>query len=147
MPRCAQSSASGQADRAGADDHQRVALRSVPLALLGALPVGELGIGVGLGHRALALRRLANSFSCIQAACLGARLVRDHSSSMSHFTSSSFSYISGVPVSAGQFEPVAVGVEEVDRLEDGVVGDADHLDAGGFEPRLGVFQLLARCRP
>lgn len=31
-----------------------------------------------------------SSFSCIQAACLGAFLVFDHSSSMSHFTASSF---------------------------------------------------------
>ena len=38
--------------------------------------------------------------SCIQAACWGARLVWLHSSSMSHFTSSSFCIISGVPQSA-----------------------------------------------
>jgi len=36
--------------------------------------------------------------SCIQAACLGARLVLLHSFSMSHFTSSKVLYISGVPV-------------------------------------------------
>ena len=44
--------------------------------------------------------QLANSFSCIHAACFGARLVRDHSSSIAHFTSSSFFIISGVAVSA-----------------------------------------------
>ena len=37
--------------------------------------------------------------ACIQAACLGARLVRLHSSSMAHLTSSSCWCISGVPVS------------------------------------------------
>ena len=42
----------------------------------------------------------ANSPSCIQAACRGARLVRAHSSSMSHFTASSRASISGVAVSA-----------------------------------------------
>ena len=34
-------------------------------------------------------RQLANSFSCRNAACRGARFVFDHSSSMSHFTASS----------------------------------------------------------
>ncbi len=38
--------------------------------------------------------------SCIQAACLGARLVLDHSSIMSNFTSSSLRIISGVAVLA-----------------------------------------------
>ena len=46
------------------------------------------------------LLQLFNSVSCIQAACLGARLVCAHSLSMSHLHASSLAYISGVPTSA-----------------------------------------------
>ena len=44
--------------------------------------------------------QLFSSVSCIQAACLGARLVCAHSLSMSHLQASSLAYISGVPTSA-----------------------------------------------
>src|SRR5471032_326922 len=40
------------------------------------------------------------SGACIQAACLGARRVCDHSSSISHLTASSLAIISGVPTLA-----------------------------------------------
>jgi hypothetical protein len=41
-----------------------------------------------------------------------------------------------VPTSAGQFQAVAVGVEEVDAFEDGVVGGSNHFNARGFQPAL-----------
>jgi hypothetical protein len=42
----------------------------------------------------------------------------------------------------GELQADAVGVEEIDALEDVVVGHAQHLDAAGLQPGLGVFQLL-----
>ena len=41
-----------------------------------------------------------------------------------------------------QLQADAVGVEEVDALEDVVVGHAQHFHAVGLQPGLGVFQLL-----
>ena len=84
-----------QADGPGADDHQRVALDAA-FALRGALPVRELGVGVALGHRALTAPvrpRASSARAWARAWCC------DHSSSIAHFTSSSFLYMSGVPVS------------------------------------------------
>ena len=56
----------------------------------GVLPLGERGIGiVSRGEKARRYPTSASSFACSQSACFGARFVRDHSSSMSHFTASS----------------------------------------------------------
>ncbi len=44
----------------------------------------------------------------------------------------------------GQLEPDAVRVEEIDALEDVVVGHAEHLDAVRLQAGLGVFQFLDR---
>ena len=53
-------------------------------------------------------RACARLPSCIHAACLGARLVLDHSSSIAYFTSSSFSIISAVRGVGGQFQAMSV---------------------------------------
>jgi hypothetical protein len=91
----------GQAHRAGTDHDHRMAVDRAGKVELGRPAVGELRIGVGAQHRrAFVSCQALNSFSCIQAACLGARRVFAHSSSIAHFTSSSFAFISGVAVSA-----------------------------------------------
>ena len=56
----------------------------------------------------------------------GACLVRSHSLSMSHFTSSSALSICGVEVLAASSRRWPDGSRKVDRLEDGVVGGANH---------------------
>ncbi len=62
-------------------------------------PTYEIGIVgvINLVHFSTQSVALA-SVLCIQAACFGARLVLAHSLSMSHLHSSSFLYMSGVPV-------------------------------------------------
>ena len=40
-----------------------------------------------------------------------------------------------------QLEPDAIWIEKIDRLDEAVIGDAEHLDAGILEPRLGRFEL------
>ena len=44
----------------------------------------------------------------------------------------------------GQLQPDAVGVEKIDRVDEVVVSHAQHLDAGGFQPRLGGLQVGGR---
>ena len=91
---------------------------------------------------------LSSSFRCIQAACCGARLVSDHSRSISHFTASSrASRASSSGSGHASSMPVPVGVEEVDGVEDGVVGHPEHLDAVGLEPGPEREQGLAVPSP
>ena len=47
----------------------------------------------------------------------------------------------------GELDPVAVGIEEVDRLEDAVMSRAKHIDALRFYMRLGSEQFVFRCDP
>src|SRR5882724_7020745 len=48
----------------------------------------------------------------------------------------------GIHGGCGELEPEAVRIEEVDRFDDVVIGNADHLDVGRFEPCLGRAQCL-----
>src|SRR5262245_57213024 len=48
------------------------------------------------------------------------------------------------PGERGQLEPKAVRVEEIDRLDELVVGRADHLDAARLEPTLRGLELRDR---
>src|SRR5215813_8475436 len=43
-----------------------------------------------------------------------------------------------------ELEPDAVGVEEIDRLHETMIGDAEHLDAVGFETRFHDLDVLYR---
>ena len=136
-----------QADRPGTDDHHRMAAHRTR-ALLVAQSIGKLRVGIGFLHvvalpesQALVASAL-NSAACIQAACLGARLVRDHSLQHVPFDVVQLLHLLRRRRVGRQLQAVAIGIEEVNRLEDRVIGDAHDRNAGGLQALLGLHQIV-----